>query len=183
MFIFVFPLHSVIIFVYLILSLFTFQMFSSFQECTSEPPIQSLLPCLCEGPCPPALAFPYRRASNTLRHKDLSFHWCPTRPASDVYVASAMGCSMYILWLVVQSPGAMGCLDCCHCCPPVGLQTYSPPSVPLPTLPSGYSEFSPNFWFGCVYFCFPLAGSNNFCLSDIFFIYLWASTSVYASLW
>jgi hypothetical protein len=45
---------------------------------------------------------------NTLRPKDLSYYWCPTKPSSATYMASAMGCSMCILWLVAQSLGAQG---------------------------------------------------------------------------
>ena len=48
------------------------------------PPEHSLLP---------ALAFPYTRAMNTLRPKDLSSF-------SASYVTSNMGSSMCILWLV-----------------------------------------------------------------------------------
>ena len=50
-------------------------------------------PCLYESasptppthPHPPALAFPYTGASNTLRPKGLSSHLCPTRPSSSMY--------------------------------------------------------------------------------------------------
>ena len=49
----------------------------------------------------PALAFPYTRAMNTLRPKDLSSF-------SASYVTSNMGSSMCILCLVVYFPGAMG---------------------------------------------------------------------------
>jgi hypothetical protein len=45
-------------------------------------------------------------------------------------VASAMSGSMCILWLVVQSPGAPGCLACWHCCSLHGdvntLSSFSP---------------------------------------------------------
>jgi hypothetical protein len=94
-----------------IFSLFTFQMFS---------PLPS--PLLVEGAPPtthshpPVLEFPYTGASNTLRPKGLFFHWCPIRPSSAIYVASAMGYSMCTLWLVVQSLGAPGDLAYWHSC-------------------------------------------------------------------
>ena len=49
----------------------------------------------------PDLAFPYTRAMNSLRPKDLSSF-------SASYVTSNMGSSMCILCLVVYFPGAMG---------------------------------------------------------------------------
>jgi hypothetical protein len=58
--------------------------------------------------CLPALAFPYTGALNTLRPKGLSSHWCPTRPSSAKYAVRDIGLSMCTLWLVVQSPGALG---------------------------------------------------------------------------
>ena len=69
-----------------------------------HPPIHS---------CLPVLAFPYTTESNTL---SLCFPWCPTKQSSATYAARAMGPSMFILWLMVQSPGAPGCLACLHCC-------------------------------------------------------------------
>jgi hypothetical protein len=61
---------------------------------------------------PPALAFPYTGASNILRPEGLSSHWCPTSPSFAMYVASTMGHSMCILWLVIQilrAPGGLAC--------------------------------------------------------------------------
>jgi hypothetical protein len=94
-------------------------------------------PCLYEG-APhlpthshlPALAVPYNGASNTLRPKGRSSHWCPTRPSSATYVAEAMSPFMCTLWLVVLSLGAPGGLASWHCCCPMELQTPSAPSVP-----------------------------------------------------
>jgi hypothetical protein len=53
----------------------------------------------------PSLAFSYTWASNTLRNKGLSSYWWLTRPSSATYATRAMGPSMCVLWLVVQSPG------------------------------------------------------------------------------
>jgi hypothetical protein len=49
----------------------------------------------------PDLAFPYTGASSLHSTKDLSSHWCPTRPSSATYAAEAMGPSMCTPWLVV----------------------------------------------------------------------------------
>ena len=57
--------------------------------------------------CLPILAFPYIRASSLHRAQDLSSHWCPTRQSSATYAAGAMGPSIYTLWLVVWSLGAL----------------------------------------------------------------------------
>jgi hypothetical protein len=57
-----------------------------------HPPTHSLLP---------AMVFPYTGASNTLRPKGCSSHWCPTRPSSATYAARAIGCSTCTLLLVV----------------------------------------------------------------------------------
>jgi hypothetical protein len=64
----------------------------------------------------PDLEFPYTGALNTLRPEGLFFHWCPTRPSSATYVASAMSHSMCILWLLVQSLGVPGYLAGWHHC-------------------------------------------------------------------
>ena len=42
----------------------------------------------------PSLAFPYTGAWRLPRTKDLSSHWCPTRPSSATYMVGAMGPSM-----------------------------------------------------------------------------------------
>jgi hypothetical protein len=60
------------------------------------------------NPCLPTLAFPYTGASNPHRTKGCSIHWCPTRPSSATCAVGAMGPSMCTLWLVVQSPEALG---------------------------------------------------------------------------
>jgi hypothetical protein len=53
--------------------------------------------------CLPDLAFPYTGASNPLRPKGHSSHWCPTRSSSATYGAGAMGLFMCTIWLVLQS--------------------------------------------------------------------------------
>jgi hypothetical protein len=58
--------------------------------------------------CLPALAFPYTGASNPLRPKGHSSHWCPTRLPSATYATWAMGPSMCTLCFIVQSPQAPG---------------------------------------------------------------------------
>ena len=96
------------------------------------PPEHSLLP---------ALAFPYTRAMNTLRPKDLSSF-------SASYVTSNMGSSMCILCLVVYFPGAMGVgvvesgllTLLLH---PWGCKTPSAPSMSSPTPPSWNPKLSP----------------------------------------
>jgi hypothetical protein len=96
---------------FLYIFLFTFQMFSPFWVSPSETPYPTPFPCFYEGAHPPTdshlptLAFSYTGAMNNLRPKGLFSHWCPTRPSFATYVASAMGRSMCILWLVVQSQG------------------------------------------------------------------------------
>jgi hypothetical protein len=67
-----------------------------------------VLPYPSTHSCLLALAFPYTGVLNTLRHKGLFSHRCPTRPSSVTYAASAMGPSMCILWLVVQYLGVPG---------------------------------------------------------------------------
>jgi hypothetical protein len=109
-------------------------MFSPFQVSPSEtpypipsppasmrvlPPPPPLWGCSPPNSHTPALAFPYTGASKTLMPKGLSSQWCPTRPSSAAYVASAMGPSMCILWLTVQSPGALEGLTGWHCCTPL----------------------------------------------------------------
>ena len=95
---------------YLIFSLFTFQMLPPFQIFPLEtsypilPPPASMrvlfhLPTPTYS-CLPVLVFPYTEASNTLRPKGLSAHWCSTRPSSATYAARAMGPSMCTLWLI-----------------------------------------------------------------------------------
>jgi hypothetical protein len=85
-----------------------------------KPPIPSPLPLPLWGCYPhsllPALAFPYTGALNTLRPKSYFSQWCPTRSSSATYAAGAMGPSMCILWLVVQSLGAPEGLGGWHCC-------------------------------------------------------------------
>lgn len=92
-------------------------------------------PCL-NGIAPPTthtyittLAFPYIGALNPIRPKGCSSHWCPTRPSPATYAAGAMGPSMCILWLVVQSPGAPRGLTSWHSCSPNLAATPSVPSV------------------------------------------------------
>jgi hypothetical protein len=85
-------------------------------------------PCSYEGGTPtppthsylPALAFPYTGASNPLRPKDCSSHWCPARPSSATYGVRAMGPSMCTFLLVVQSLGAPGVLSSWQYCSPLG---------------------------------------------------------------
>ena len=84
-----------------------------------------------------ALALPYTGVLNTLRPKGRSYHWCRTRPFFATYAAEAIGPSMCILWLVVQSPGTPGGLACWFCCFPHGAVNPSVPSIPSPTSPSG----------------------------------------------
>jgi hypothetical protein len=67
-------------FFYWIFSLFTFQMFSPFQECPLETPYSKPLPASMRvlpptHPSLPALAFPYTRALNTFRPKGHSSQW------------------------------------------------------------------------------------------------------------
>lgn len=76
-----------------------------------ELPIHPTSHCLYEGAMSsthPLLAFPYSRATNTLRPKVHSFHWCPIRLSSATYAPRAMGPSVCILWLVVQLLWALG---------------------------------------------------------------------------
>jgi hypothetical protein len=83
------------------------------------PPTHSLLP---------SLAFPYTGASNTLRPKGLSSHWCPTRPSSATYEAGAMGPCMCILWLVVRPKELWGVVWPVEMvAPSMGLQIPSAP--------------------------------------------------------
>lgn len=84
-----------------------FKCFPLFRSSLWKPPIPSPVPLPLWG-CspltysyPPALAFPYNGALNTLRPEGHSSNWCPTRPSSTTYVGSTMGPSMCILWLVV----------------------------------------------------------------------------------
>ena len=82
----------------------------------THPPDHSLLP---------ALAFPYTRAMNSLRPKDLSSF-------SASYVTSNMGSSMCILCLVVYFRGASGAggggsLVCSHCYSLYGAENPSAP--------------------------------------------------------
>ena len=83
-------------------------MFSSFQVSPLETPYPIPAPWLYEGAPPPthshppALAFPYTGALNTLMSKGPSSHWCLTKPSTATYVVSTIGHSMCTLWLVVQ---------------------------------------------------------------------------------
>jgi hypothetical protein len=54
------------------------------------------------------LAFPYTGTSSLHKIKDLSFHWCPTRSSSSVYIRHQQWVAPCVLWLVVWSPGALG---------------------------------------------------------------------------
>jgi hypothetical protein len=45
-----------------------------------------------------ALASPHTEAYSLHRTKDLSSHWCPTRPSSAAYAAGAMSPIMCVLW-------------------------------------------------------------------------------------
>jgi hypothetical protein len=93
-------------FLFFSMSSFTFQMFSPFQVPFRDPLSTPHSPCLYEGAYPPthshppSMTFPYTGALNTLRPKGLSSHWCATRPSSAPYVASGMGRSMCIVWLL-----------------------------------------------------------------------------------
>jgi hypothetical protein len=84
--------------------------------CFGNPHPISPPPCLYDGPPPPTYSYPPALYWGTLKPEDLFYHWCPTRPSSATYVACAIGRSMCILWLVVQSLGAPGSLACWHCC-------------------------------------------------------------------
>jgi hypothetical protein len=86
------------------------------------------------SPCP---GIPYIGLSSIHRTKDLSSHWCPTRPFSATYAAGAMSPSMRTLWLVVQSLGALGDLEGWYFVLPMGLQTPSAPSVHFLSTPLG----------------------------------------------
>jgi hypothetical protein len=92
---------------------------------------------------PPTLTFPYTVTLNTLRLKGLFSYWCTTRPSSATSVASTMGRSMCILWLVVQSLGTPRVWMISTVAPSMGLQPPSVPSVPSTTPPSGIRELSP----------------------------------------
>ena len=81
----------------------------------------------------PDLAFPYTRAMNSLRPKDLSSF-------SASYVTSNMGSSMCILCLVVYFLGASGLgggsLVCSHCYSLYGAENPSAPWITSPIPPS-----------------------------------------------
>jgi hypothetical protein len=94
--------------------LFTFQVISPFLF--TPPPTSPSLPCsyppLClyEGAPPPThplqphpSSIPYAGPSSLL-----PFPWCQIRPSSATYVSGVLAPSMYTLWLVVYSPGALG---------------------------------------------------------------------------
>ena len=104
-FYFMFLIYSLLHFILLnlFIYLFTFQKLFPFLDSPLETPILSSLPLHTNLPysCFFALASPYTEASNLLRTKGLSSHWCPTRPSSATYAAGAMGLSMYTFWLVV----------------------------------------------------------------------------------
>jgi hypothetical protein len=65
-----------------------------------------------------------------LRPKGCSSHWCPTRPSSTTYAAREMGPSMYTLWFVIQSLGALGVWPGDTVASPMGPQPPSAPSIP-----------------------------------------------------
>ena len=90
----------------------------------------------------PTLEFPYPGASSLHRIEGLSPNWCPTKPSTDTCAAKAMGPYMWILWLVVQSLGALGFWLDDIVALPMELQTLSAPPVLLLTSPLGtpYSE-------------------------------------------
>jgi hypothetical protein len=86
-------------FSYWIFSLFTFKLLSSFL--VSPPPrnplSHSTSPCFYEGVLPPTHSCLPTLNSPTLEHlsripktKDLSSHWCMTRPSSATYAARAL---------------------------------------------------------------------------------------------
>jgi hypothetical protein len=114
---------------FLIFSLFTFQMLfpylvspleipclilplSTYVRVLPHPPTHSRLP---------TMAFPYTVASSLHRTKDLSSHWCLTRPSSANYEAGPMGPSkctlgwwfspweLWQVWLVGIVVLPMGC--------------------------------------------------------------------------
>jgi hypothetical protein len=135
-------------FFYWLFSLFTFHMLSPFQVSPLEspypisPPPASMrvLPYPPTHSSLPTVALPYTGASNPLRPKGSSSHLCPTRPFSATYAARAMG---RFLWLVVQSPGALGGLASDTVAPLMERQTLSALSDPTPAPPSRTPVFSP----------------------------------------
>jgi hypothetical protein len=128
-------------------------MFSPCQVSPLEYPIPFPLPLPVTHPPThsslPALAFPYTGALNTLRPKAAP----PTdvlqgHPLPYMWPAEAMGPYMCILWLVVQSPEALGVGECglLTLATSIGLQTPSAPSVPSSTPPSGPLHAQFNDW-------------------------------------
>jgi hypothetical protein len=133
-----YSINLIILFVWKIsiFSLFTFQMFSPFQVSPLEasypislsPASMRVLPHSPTYSHLPTLSFPYIVASNTLRPKGHSSHWCLTRPSSATNATGAMAHSMCTLWLVVWPVDVVTL--------PMRLQTPSDPSVPSLTPPS-----------------------------------------------
>jgi hypothetical protein len=97
-------------------------MLFSFLVSSPKSPIPPSFPCLQKGAppltcplCPIVLAFPYTGTLSLQGTKGLQSHWCATRPPSATYVAGTLG-PMCILWLVVESLGALGDLVGWCCC-------------------------------------------------------------------
>jgi hypothetical protein len=124
---------------YWIFSLFTFQMLPPFQVFSPETPSHHPFPSLYKVSAPPI--YPLLPSG-----PGISLHWSiePLKPKGHssnnaTYATRAVGPSICTLWLVIQSPGALGVLASWHLPPtprrhPMGLQTPSAPSVLSPTL-------------------------------------------------
>jgi hypothetical protein len=95
--------------------------------------------------CLPSLELPYTGALNPYRTKGQSSDWCPTRPSSVTYSAEAMCSSMCILWLMVQSLGALEVWLVDNVAPSMGLQPPSALSVLLQLLHKGH-HIQSNVW-------------------------------------
>jgi hypothetical protein len=105
-------------------SLFTYQVLFQFQLPLLETPLLHTLNPASKrvllhpstNSWLPSLAFPYTGASNPLRPKGQSSHWCPTRLYSAIHGTGAIGPSMCTIWLVFQNQGALGGLASWHYC-------------------------------------------------------------------
>ena len=83
------------------------------------------------------LASPYSGASNLHRTKCLTSHWCQIRQSSATYVSRAMEASLYTLWLVVSSLGALGDLISWYFCSSYGVLIHFSSFSPSPSSSTG----------------------------------------------